>query len=123
MMRARTDDCTVVEFKEDLKNLSKKYKHLPQDLEIALRVIAKEPANPNRSFRISGLGKKTKFPVYKLKKFRSKDFHGKGSRSGFKLIYAHNEQENVIILIEIYHKKMQNNEDKDRILRYIDCPR
>lgn len=99
-MRARIDDYTIVEFKEDLKNLSKKYRHLPQDLTIALKVLTKEPENPNRSFRITGLGRNTKFPVYKLKKFKSTDFHGKGARSGFRLIYAYNERENVIILTE-----------------------
>ncbi|MGD2248156.1 MAG: hypothetical protein PVF58_07090 [Candidatus Methanofastidiosia archaeon] len=117
-MRATVDDSTVLEFRKDLKKLKKKYKHLEKDLKRALKVLTIEPDNPNRSFRISNLGKPTKFPIYKLKKFRSLDFFNKGSRSGFRLIYAHNRNENMIYLIEIYHKKTQKNENKNRILNY-----
>ncbi len=117
-MRAAVDDFTVEEFRDDLERLSKKYRHLSKDLKTALKVLTKEPRNPSCSVRISGLRKDTELPIYKLKKFKSTDFHGKGSRSGFRLIYAYNEQENVIILVEVYHKKMKDNEDRDRILRY-----
>lgn len=117
-MRATVDNLTVKEFEKDLSKLKKKYVHLQNDLDRALKVLTKEPNNPNRSFKISNLKSPTKFSVYKLKKFRSIDFINKGSQSGFRLIYAYNENENKIILIEIYHKIRQKNENKNRILKY-----
>jgi hypothetical protein len=63
-MRATVDDSTVLEFKDDLKSLSKKYRHLLRDLMIALKVLTKEPENPSRSIRIDKLKKDTKFPIY-----------------------------------------------------------
>jgi mRNA-degrading endonuclease RelE of RelBE toxin-antitoxin system len=117
-MRAAVDDSTVTEFEEDLEKLKKKYVHLKKDLNTVLKVLTKEPNNPNRSFKISNLKSPTRFPIFKLKKFKSADFSNAGSRSGFRLIYAYDKNENIITLIEIYHKKRQKNENKDRILKY-----
>ena len=113
----------VPEFHGELKTLYKKYKHLETDFEKFRRLIEKTsidfiPGN----HRISDLGMNIKTPVYKLKKFRSLDFKNKGSRSGFRIIYAHKieEEYDKIIFIEIYHKNNQSNHDKDRILRYFE---
>jgi mRNA-degrading endonuclease RelE of RelBE toxin-antitoxin system len=113
----------VPEFKKELKALSKKYKHLEADFKNFQRVLEKTPINfiPGNP-RISDLGINVKTPIYKLKKFRSLDCKGKGSRSGFRIIYAHiiEEDDDKIIFIEIYHKNNQSNHDKDRILRYFE---
>lgn len=113
----------VPEFNNELKALSKKYKHLEADFKKFQRVLEKTsihfiPGN----HRISDLGVTVKTPVYKLKHFRSLDFKSKGSRSGFRIIYAHiiEEEDDKIIFIEIYHKNNQSNHDKDRIIRYFE---
>ena len=103
------------EFKKDLKKLSKKFKTLPDDISTVKKVLDVRPdERPPFSFRIDGLGLET--CIIKIKKIASKSFKGKGVNSGFRLIYAHFEDEGKIILIEIYHKSVKEIEDRDRIL-------
>jgi len=102
------------EYKKDLKKLSKKYKTLPSDIAVVKKVLFVNPEErPPFSFRIDNLGIET--CVIKVKKIASKSFKGKGVNSGFRLIYAHYEKENKIVLIELYHKSKQEMEDKERI--------
>jgi mRNA-degrading endonuclease RelE of RelBE toxin-antitoxin system len=68
--------------------------------------------------RISDLGREVKVPIYKLRKFRSRDFKGRGVQSGFRIIYAYEYVEKKVTLIEIYHKNKKNNENRNRILKY-----
>jgi len=103
------------EFKKDLKKLSKKHRTLHDDVEIVKKVLNVNPNDrPPFSYRIDGLGLET--CVIKIKKIASKSFKGKGVNSGFRLIYAHFEKEDKIIMIELYHKSTKVNEDKERIL-------
>lgn len=102
------------EYKKDLKKLSKKYRTLPDDMEVVKKVLFVNPvARPPFSFRIDNLGVET--CVIKVKKIASKNFKGKGINSGFRLIYAHFEKDDRIVLIEIYHKSNKDIEDKNRI--------
>ncbi len=102
------------EYKKDLKKLSKKYRTLPEDIEVVRKVLLVNPnERPPFSFRINKLGIET--CVIKVKKIASKSFKGKGVNSGFRLIYAHYENENRIVLIELFHKSKKEIEDKDRI--------
>lgn len=104
------------EFKKDLKKLLKKYKSLNDDLDIVKKVLKVHPEErPPFSFRIEGLGIKT--CVIKVKKIACKSLKGRGVNSGLRLIYAHFEEEDRIVIIELYHKKNKANEDRDRILR------
>ncbi|MCD4832164.1 MAG: hypothetical protein K8R31_00065 [Bacteroidales bacterium] len=103
------------EFKKDIKKLLKKYRTLNDDVEIVKKVLSISPnERPPFSFRIDGLGIET--CVIKIKKIASKSFKGKGVNSGFRIIYAHYEKEEKIIMIEIYHKSNKEIEDKERIL-------
>ncbi|WP_439185170.1 hypothetical protein [Carboxylicivirga taeanensis] len=102
------------EYKKDVKNLSKKYRTLPEDIEIVKKILFVNPnERPPFSFRIDNLGIET--CVIKVKKIASKSFKGKGVNSGFRLIYAHYEHENRIVLIELFHKSKKEIEDRDRI--------
>ena len=102
------------EYKKDLKKLSKKFRTLSDDMEVVKKVLFVNPnARPPFSFRIDNLGVET--CVIKVKKIASKSFKGKGVNSGFRLIYAHFEKDNRIVLIEIYHKSKKDIEDKKRI--------
>ncbi len=103
------------EYNKDLKRLSKKYRTLTDDLEVVKKVLFVNPKErPPFSFRIDNLGLET--CVIKVKKIASKSFKGKGVNSGFRLIYAHFEKKNRIVLIEIYHKSTKDIEDKKRIM-------
>jgi mRNA-degrading endonuclease RelE of RelBE toxin-antitoxin system len=105
------------EYKKDIKKLAKKYKTIYDDVEVVKKVLKIKPeARPPFSFRISDLGIES--CVIKVKKIASKSFKGKGVQSGFRLIYAHFEEENRIVLIELYHKSKKELEDRDRILKY-----
>lgn len=103
------------EYEKDLKKLSKKYRTLSDDMEVVKKVLLVYPKErPPFSFRIDHLGIET--CVIKIKKIASKSFKGKGINSGFRLIYAHFEVDDRIVLIELFHKSNKEIEDKDRIL-------
>ncbi len=112
------------EFDKDLKALSKKYRTVHEDLDVLEKVLQVNPganpgvnpgANPPFSYRIDGSGITS--CVIKVKKIASKSFKGKGVNSGFRLIYAHFEEEQRIVYIELYHKNDKPLEDKERILK------
>ncbi len=104
----------LTEFKKDLKNLLKKYKTLPDDLDVVKKVLTVEPnERPPFSFRIDNWGLET--CIIKVKKIACKALKGRGANSGLRLIYAHFEAEQKIIFIELYHKNEKENEDRERI--------
>ncbi len=105
----------LVEFKKDLKNLLKKYRTLNDDLDIVKKVLEVTPDERSPfSFRIDNLGLRT--CIIKVKKIACKALKGRGVNSGLRLIYAHFQEEEKIIFIELYHKSDKENEDKQRIL-------
>lgn len=102
------------EFQKDIKALLKKYRTLKEDLEIVKRTLEVEPAErPPFSFRIDNLGLET--CIIKVKKIACKAIKGKGVNSGLRLVYAHFEEEEKIVFIELYHKNEQEVEDRQRI--------
>ena len=105
----------LIEFKRDLKKLLKKYRTLNDDLfEVKTILRLKPGTRPPFSFRIDDLGLKT--CVIKVKKIACRALKGRGVNSGLRLIYAHFQEENKIIFIEIYHKNDKENEDRQRII-------
>ena len=103
------------EFRKDLKKLLKKYRSLNDDLKIVRKVLRVEPKErPPFSFRIDGLGIET--CVIKVKKIACKSLKGRGVNTGLRLIYAHFEEEQRIVFVELYHKNIKENEDRGRIL-------
>ncbi len=103
------------EFRKDIKKISKKHRSISEDVEVVKKVLAVIPGErPPFSYRIDGLGIES--CIIKVKKIASKSFKGKGVHSGFRIIYAHFEREDKIVLIEVYHKSNKEIEDKKRIL-------
>ena len=103
------------EFRKDLKKLLKKYRSLNDDFKIVRKVLRVEPKErPPFSFRIDGLGIET--CVIKVKKIACKSLKGRGVNTGLRLIYAHFEEEQRIVFVELYHKNNRENEDRERIL-------
>jgi len=105
------------EYAKDLKKLLKKYRTLEDDIAIVKQVLIAEPKErPPFSFRIDGLGLQT--CVIKVKKIACRAMKGRGVNTGFRLIYAHFEEEKRIVLVELYFKGDKENEDKERIMKY-----
>ena len=105
----------IAEFRKDLKSLLKKYRTLKDDLDVVKRVLEITPnERPPFSFCIDNVGLET--CVIKVKKIACKALKGRGVNSGLRLIYAHYEEEQRIIFIELYHKNDKENEDKQRII-------
>lgn len=112
------------EFEKDLKKLSKRFSSLEEDLQnfikFALHVYHKQKIDSNAIFHISDL--KIQSPkIYKAKKFACKSLKGKRAQSGIRVIYAYDDGEDKIEFLEIYYKGDKENEDRERILRYIDA--
>lgn len=105
----------LAEFKKDFKTLLKKYRTLNEDLDVVKRVLEIMPdERPPFSFRINNLGLET--CIIKVKKIACKSLKGRGVNSGLRLIYAHFQEKEKIIFIELYHKNDKENEDKQRII-------
>ncbi|MBK8702599.1 MAG: hypothetical protein IPN33_02600 [Saprospiraceae bacterium] len=103
------------EYDKDLKRLLKKYRTLEVDMEDVVKVLKIKPdARPPFSYRIDGLGITT--CVIKVKKIASDSLKGRGSNSGFRLVYAYFQSEKRIVLVELYHKNEKENEDRQRII-------
>lgn len=105
------------EFAKDLKLLSKRFRSLPEDIEVLKKVLADEPDEvPPLSFRIEGLGLSS--CIIKVRKIACKSLKGRGVNSGLRLIYAYFPEKSSIILVEIYHKSDKPVEDRNRIRAY-----
>ena len=105
----------LTEFKKDLKKLLKKYRTLNSDLDIVKLDLSDDPgARPPFSFRIDNLGLET--CVIKVKKIACRSLKGRGVNSGLRLVYAHFQDEQKIVFIELYHKNDKLNEDRGRII-------
>lgn len=105
----------IAEFKKDMKILLKKYRTLNDDLDIVKKVLTTAPdERPPFSFRIDNLGIET--CIIKVKKIACKALKGRGVNSGLRLIYAHFNEDEKIVFIELYQKGDKENEDKQRII-------
>jgi mRNA-degrading endonuclease RelE of RelBE toxin-antitoxin system len=105
-------------YRKDLRQLTKRWPALPLDMAVLQKVLALMPAErPPFSTRITGL--KTERYVVKVRKIACRNLKGKGSNTGLRLVYAWLEEEQRIVLIELYHKGDQENEDRERIKEWL----
>lgn len=110
------------EFQKDLKKLLKKYRSLEEDLELvkiaAIELFHLQKVNNLSIFTIPGFCSE-EILVCKIKKFACKALKGRGSKSGIRVIYAFHIKSLRVDFIEIYFKADQENEDGERIKRYL----
>jgi mRNA-degrading endonuclease RelE of RelBE toxin-antitoxin system len=107
------------EFARDLKDLSKRFRTLEEDLATLVRA----QIVPFHKLGIDNRGvfQVTSLPflepkIFKVKKFACKALKGRGANSGLRLIYAYSEEADRIELIEIDFKGDKEVEDRERIL-------
>lgn len=109
------------EFQRDFKKLSKKFRTLSEDLEVLKKAVIQlyhvQRVDNNAIFAIPGFQSENS-QSYKIKKFASKSLKGKGVKTGLRLIYIFKPSESKVILVEIYYKGEQTNEDKNRLKKY-----
>lgn len=111
-------------FVRDFKKLSKKYRSLKDDLRTfiatsirAVHVLGQNPESMGH-FPIQGLGKQIS-GVYIAKRFACKSLKGTGSRSGIRVVYSFDKEENQLLLIEIFYKGDKQLPDLDRVNRIL----
>ncbi len=106
------------EFDRDIKKLRKRYRTIDDDLITLIDTLMfayhKLTIDVDGVWRIDDLGN-IRLPVFKVKKFACKSMRGEGARTGLRLIYAFDADEDCIELIEIYVKADKETEDRDRI--------
>lgn len=110
------------EFERDLKGFLKKFPSLIEDIEVAksftielfhLQKINKQAIFPIPNFCTEEL------KICKIKKFACKALKGRGVQSGIRIIYAYYVLTNTVDFIEMYFKGESENEDKERIKKYL----
>ena len=110
-------------FQKDFSKLLRKYRTLIEDFEtfkkFSLEPFLLDKIDNKCSVIIQGTG--IKYPeIWKVRKFTSRSFKGRGNQSGFRIIFAYYRDIEKIIFIEIYHKSKKENEDRDRIKQAIE---
>jgi mRNA-degrading endonuclease RelE of RelBE toxin-antitoxin system len=115
-----TDFHRLPEFDHDMKKLQKDFRSLEDDLaNFTIALIPRIPDGLHGIVRISNLGNDVTDPVYKVRKFRCQSLKGRGVNSGIRLIYTYDPAADNVTFIEIYFKGKQENEDRERILRFM----
>lgn len=110
------------EFERKKRKFAKKYISICEDIQnfvdIQLILFHKHDFDNHGIFPLKGLT--FRYPkVYKSKKFACRSLKGKGARSGFRVIHAYFYKEDQILLVDLYHKSDQSNEDKNLIEKSI----
>ena len=110
------------EFDRDIKQLLKKFKTLEDDLAVAqknaIELFHEREVDNLSVFRLRGCGSESA-QVYKLKKFSCKSLKGRGVQSGIRIVYAYMSEIGTVEFLEMYYKADQENEDRERIARYL----
>lgn len=111
------------EFTRDLNRLLKKFTTLVEDLEVvkknAIELFHVHKIDNRSVIEIQGVGNTEELQFYKIKKFACKSLKGRGVKSGIRVVYAYFPKKKEVVLLEIYFKKGQENEDRNRIKVYL----
>ncbi|MEI6238213.1 MAG: hypothetical protein WCP15_01605 [bacterium] len=104
----------IPEFERELKKLSKKYRSLPHDLKDFEDILRSDPCGVGKGFVIIHSS-----PACKIVKARlaCESLQNKNMR----IIYAYHKDRIEFMYIELYSKSEKANEDKGRIMRYLEA--
>ena len=100
------------EFQKEFKNLSKKYRSLGEDIERFERYIFENPVGEGKNFIIIHSEENIKIIKTRL---ACKSLKNRSMR----IIYSYHEDTLTFMYIEIYFKGDKENEDRERIKRYL----
>jgi len=111
------------EFTHDFKKLLKKFSSLVDDLEVnkqyRIELFHCKEIDSRSIFEIQGVGNTTELKFFKVKKFQCKNLKGRGAKSGICVIYAYFPNKKRIVFLEVYFKANQENENRQRIIDFI----
>lgn len=111
------------EFTKDFKKLLKRFPSLVDDLEVNKRYRIElfhcKEIDSGSIFEIQRAGNTSELKFFKVKKFQCRYLKGSGAKSGIRLVYAYFPIEKRIVFIEIYFKANQINENRQRIVDFI----
>lgn len=116
---------TVPEFDKDFKKLLKRYKTLETDFEsmkknlLEVHYIKGFPVSPKALVNIEGFCNES-YTSQKVRKFACASLKGKGGCSGIRVILVYEKNQHKITFIEIYFKGDGENEDKERLRRFVE---
>lgn len=100
------------EFQKELKQLAKKYKSLPGDLQEFCRVVPVNPFGSSKHCKVI-----TQTEILSIIKSRFFCRYLKGS--SLRIVYAYIESNTTIEFIELYYKGDKENENSERIKEYL----
>lgn len=121
----------IVEFEKDFKKLEKRFRTLRDDFEnmkrslLEVHYLKNIPLPANALVDIKGCCGE-KYKSQKVRKFACKSLKNLGNRSGIRIIFVIEFSENKdfkITFIEIYYKGDKENEDRARLLNFINSKR
>ncbi len=100
------------EFKKELKKLSKKYPTLRKDIEDIKPVLLSSPTGIGKNFTVISATEEMKIVKARV--------HCESLRArSIRLIYAYHKNKTEFIYIELYFKGDKENENQERIKRYL----
>jgi hypothetical protein len=121
----------IAEFEKDFKKLEKRFRTLKDDFEnmkrslLEVHYLKNTPSPANALVDIKGCCGE-KYKSQKVRKFACKSLKNLGNRSGIRIIFVIEFSENKdfkITFIEIYYKGDKENEDRARLLNFINSKR
>lgn len=100
------------EFEKEFSKLSKKYQSLPEDLKKLEKLIGINPVGMGTNFVTIHHSSKVKIIKTRLacKSLRDRSL---------RLVYAYHNDTVTFVYIELYFKGDKENEDRERIMRYV----
>ena len=100
------------EFRKELKRFARKYKSLPDDLREFRNIVSVIPLGNSKHFNIL-----TRSDAVEIVKARLFCRYLKGA--SLRIIYSYIEKKKRIDFIELYFKGEKENEDRERIKKYL----
>ena len=101
------------EFEKELKKLSKKYSSLFEDLEKFEKILLLQPIGIGKNFIVLHYSEKIKLVKARLACRSLRD-------RSMRIIYAYCDDTVTFVYIEIYFKGDKENEDQERINKYLE---
>ena len=100
------------EFEKEFNKLLKKYRSLNEDIKIFERLISENPTGVGKNFTIIHSSENVKIVKARM---ACKSLNNRNIR----IIYAYHDDRFEFIYIEIYFKGDKENEDRERVKKYL----
>jgi mRNA-degrading endonuclease RelE of RelBE toxin-antitoxin system len=105
-------------FARDMKRLLKRFRTLEEDLRVFLSAQL-------ALYHKQGIDNGGIFPLqhargfFKARRFACRSLKGRGGNSGIRVIYHYDSENDRLTLIELYFKGDKENEDRERVNRFL----